>query len=142
VGTWTFEGMSKEGPMGPGGKMSGTDRITWLPGGFFIQRRFDGTSPAGKMEGVEIMGYDAVKKAYFFNFFESTGIMGSGTLTVKGNTWTAQGVGQMGPQTMNQRCTLTFGAGNATLAIKCDMSIDGGKTYAPAFEGTAKKAAK
>ena len=142
IGTWTFEGVAKDSPMGPGGKMTGTDRITWLPGGFFVQRRFDGTSPAGKMEGVEIMAYDGVRKTYTFNFWENSGAMGSGTMTVKGNTWTAQGVGQMGAQTMNQRCTLTFGAGNATLAIKCDLSLDGGKTYSPAFEGTAKKAAK
>jgi hypothetical protein len=47
----------------------------------------------------------------------------------------------MGAMTMQQRCTLTFGAGNATLAIKCEMSMDG-KTWAPTFEGTAKKAAK
>jgi hypothetical protein len=141
VGNWTFDGMAKDGPMGPGGKMTGTDRVVWLPGGFAIQRTFDGTSPAGKMQGVEIVAYDAVKKNYTFNFYESSGAMGTGTMTVNGAVWTSQGVGQMGAMTMQQRCTLTFGAGNATLAIKCEMSMDG-KTWAPTFEGTAKKAAK
>lgn len=138
VGNWTFEGESKAGPMGPAGKMTGTDRITWLPGNFFVQRAFKGTSPAGPMEGVEILAYDTVKKAYTFTFFESSGAMGSGTMTVSGNTWTAQGTGQMAGQTMHQKCTLAFGAGNATLNIKCEMSMDG-KTWAPSFEGVAKK---
>jgi len=82
VGTWTFEGEAKPGPMGPGGKMTGTDRITWLPGGFFLQRSFQGKGPMGEMQGVEIIGYDAIKKTYGFHFFESTGVMGSGTMAV------------------------------------------------------------
>ena len=138
IGTWTFEGVAKDGPMGPGGKMTGTDRISWLPGGFFAQRQFEGTGPSGKMQGVEIFGWDAVKKAYTFTFFESSGVMGSGTMTVNGNTWNAQGTGQMAGMVMHQKCTLTFGAGNTTLNIKCDMSMDG-KTWAPSFEGVARK---
>jgi hypothetical protein len=138
VGNWTFEGVSKDGPMGPGGKLTGTDRITWLPGGFFVQRSFQGKSPMGDMSGIEILAYDAVKKTYTFTFFEGSGVMGSGVMTVSGNTWTANGTGQMGTMTMHQRCTLTFGAGNQTLAIKCDMSMDG-KNWMPNFEGTATK---
>jgi hypothetical protein len=42
---------------------------------------------------------------------------------------------------MQERCALTFGAGNTTLTIKCQASIDG-KTFAPFLEGTATKAAK
>ena len=142
IGTWTFEGVAKDSPMGPGGKMTGTDRISWLPGGFFAQRQFEGTGPMGKMQGVEIFGWDAIKKAYSLSYFESTGVMGSGTMTAKGNVWTGTSTAQMGTMVMHQRCTLTFSAGNATLNIRCDMSTDGGKTFATAFEGTAKKAGK
>ena len=139
VGNWTFAGEMKPGPMGPGGKMTGTDRIAWLPGGFFIERRFDGKSPMGDMHGLEIMGYDSVKKAYTYNFFDSMGTMGAGTMTISGNTWNATGAANSSGETMQERCTLTFGAGNTTLTVKCEASMDGGKTFAPFIEGTATK---
>jgi hypothetical protein len=138
VGDWTFEGEMKPGPMGPGGKMTGTDRVQWLPGNFFVERRFEGRGPMGEMKGVEIMAYDQAKKVYTFNFFDSMGMMGSGTMTVSGDTWTVTGTGNMGGQTMHDRCSLTFGAGASTLMIKCEMSADG-KSFAPSFEGKATK---
>src|SRR5687767_11652293 len=82
VGNWTFEGEMKPGPMGPGGKMTGTDRIQWLPGNFFLERRFEGKGPMGEMKGLEILGYDTAKKAYHYNFFDSMGMTGSGTMKV------------------------------------------------------------
>jgi len=141
IGNWTFAGEMKPGPMGPGGKMTGTDRITWLPGGFFVERRFNGKSPLGEMSGVEILGYDSARKTYTYNFFDNMGTMGAGTITVNGSTWTATGGGSSGGQAFQERCSLTFGAGNTTLAIKCESSADG-KTYAPFLEGTATKVAK
>ena len=140
VGNWTFEGDVKPGPMGPGGKMTGTDRIDWVPGNFFVQRLYKGKSPMGEMQGLEILGYDAAKKVYTFNSFDSMGMRGTGTMTVKGNTWTSTGTATMGTAVMHDRCTLDFGAGTTTLSIKCDMSTDGGKTWSPTFEGKATKA--
>jgi hypothetical protein len=43
VGNWTFSGEMKPGAMGPGGKITGNDRITWMPGGFFVERKFEGS---------------------------------------------------------------------------------------------------
>jgi hypothetical protein len=139
VGNWTFEGEMKPGPMGPGGKMTGTDRIDWTPGNFFVQRSFQGKSPMGEMQGIEILAYDAARKVYTFNSFDSLGMMASGTMTVKGTTWTATGTSTLGATTMRDRCTLEFDAGGSTLTIKCEMSIDG-KTWFPTFEGRATKA--
>ena len=138
VGNWTFEGDVKPGPMGPGGKMTGTDRIDWVPGNFFIQRLYQGKSPMGEMQGLEILGYDAAKKVYTFNSFDSMGMRGSGTLTVKGNTWTSTGTATMGTAVIHDRCTMDFGAGATTLTVKCDMSADG-KSWTPTFEGKATK---
>jgi hypothetical protein len=138
VGNWTFEGEIKPGPMGPGGKMTGTDRIEWAPGNFFVQRSYQGKSPMGEIQGLEIFAYDGAKKVYTFNAFDSLGMMGSGTMTVKNNTWTATGTSTMGDATMHDRCALEFGAGGSTLAIKCEMSTDG-KTWNPTFEGKATK---
>jgi hypothetical protein len=139
VGNWTFEGEMKPGPMGPGGPITGKDRIDWTPGNFFIQRSYQGKSPMGDMQGIEIYGYDAAKKVYTYNSFDSSGMVGSGTLTVKGNTWTTTGTSTIGTTTMRDRCTLEFGAGNSTLAIKCEMLSTDGKTWAPTFVGKATK---
>jgi Protein of unknown function (DUF1579) len=138
VGNWTFDGEMKPGPMGPGGKMTGSDRIQWMPGNFFVERRFEGKGSMGEMKGVEIMGYDAAKKVYTFHSFDNMGMMGSGTMTVKGDTWTVHGTANMAGKVIHDRCNLAFGAGATTLMIKCEMSTDG-KTYTPSFEGKATK---
>ena len=138
VGNWTFEGEMKPGPMGPGGKMTGTDRIQWLPGQFFVERRFEGKGPMGEMKGIEIIGYDAAKKVHSYDFFDSAGMRGSGTMTASGSTWTASGTVNMGGKVMHDRCTLTFGDDSTTLMIKCEMSPDG-EAWAPSFEGKATK---
>ena len=139
VGNWTFEGEMKPGPMGPGGKVTGADRIEWVPGHFFVQRSYQGKSPMGDMQGLEIFAYDAAKKVYTYTSFDSMGMMGSGTMTVKDNTWTTTGTSTMGDATMRDRCTLDFGAAGSTLAIKCEVSTDG-KAWTPTFEGKATKA--
>jgi hypothetical protein len=138
VGNWTFEGEMKPGPMGPGGKVTGTDRVQWLPGGFFLERRFDGKGPAGEMKGVEIMGYDPAKKVYTYTYFDSMGATGSGTMTVSGDTWNATGTTNVGGKSMHERCALTFAAVGTSLNIKCDGSTDG-KSWASTFEGKATK---
>ena len=140
VGNWTFSGEMKPGAMGPGGKMTGSDRINWLPGGFFVERKFEGNMAGMDVKGTEIYGYDAAKKTYTFAGFDSMGGAGTGTMTVKGNVWSASGTMNMAGMTSLERCTLTFGAGNSTLDIKCSSSTDGGKTYAPTIEGKATKA--
>ena len=132
VGNWTFEGEMKPGPMGAGGKVTGTDRIEWAPGNFFVQRSYQ----VGEMQGIEIFAYDGAKKAYTYNSFDSMGMMGSGTMTVKGNAWTTTGTSTIGATTMRDRCALDFGAGGSTLTIKCGMVTDG-KTWTPTFEGRA-----
>ena len=55
VGNWTFVGEMKAGPMGPGGKMTGADRIQWFADNLAIERRFDGKGPMGSINGLEII---------------------------------------------------------------------------------------
>ena len=138
VGNWTFEGEIKPGPMGPAGKVTGTDRIDWVPGNFFVQRLYQGTGPMGEAQGLEILGYDAIKKVYTSNSFDSMGMRGAGTMTVKGITWSLSGTVTIGTTVVHDRCTLDFGAGNTTLTVKCEGSVDG-KSWAPTFEGKATK---
>jgi hypothetical protein len=139
VGTWTFAGEMKAGPMGPGGKLTGTDRIQWVAGGFAVERTFQGQGPMGAISGLEVFAYDSVKKVHTFHIVDSAGGVGSGTATNSGNVWTFTGTGSMGGKTVQDRCTLTFGAGNTTLKIACEMSGDG-KSWAPSIDGMATKA--
>ena len=138
VGNWTFNGEVKSGPMGPGGKMTGTDRVQWLPGNFFVERRFEGKGPMGTMSGVEIIAYDSAKKAYTYTLVDSMGTLGSGTATVSGDRWTFSGTGNMGGKVMQERCNISLAAGGASMKIACEMSADG-KSWMPSFEGTATK---
>src|SRR5687767_9684569 len=125
IGNWNVEGEMKPGPMGPGGKMTGTDRIEWAPGNFFVQRSYQGKSPNGEMQGIEILAYDGAKELYTYHAFDNLGMMASGTMTVRDNTWTTTGTMTLGATTMGDRCSLEFGAGGSTLTIKCDISTDG-----------------
>jgi Protein of unknown function (DUF1579) len=140
IGNWTFVGEAKAGPMGKGGKITGTDRIQWLPGGFFIERRFEGKAPWGEMNGLEIIGYDSAKKVYTYSVFDNMGAAGSGTMTLSGNTWNLTGTMNLGGKSMQERCTLTLANGGASLHIKCDTSTEG-TTWTPSFEGKATKSA-
>ena len=139
VGNWTFVGEMKAGPMGPGGKMTGSDRIQWIANNFAVERRFDGKGPMGTISGLEIITYDTTKKIHSFSYVDSTGAIGSGTATISGSTWTFNGMASTGGQTLHDRCRLTFGTGNTTLKIACEASQDG-KKWAPSFDGTATKA--
>ena len=138
VGNWTFAGEMKPGPMGPGGKITGTDRIQWMPGNFVVERRFEGKGPMGQISGLEVMSYDSAKKVYAYNLFDSMGTLGTGTITVSGDTWTFAGAASMGGKAMQERCSLVFSAGATSLKITCEMSGDG-KSWAPMIEGTATK---
>lgn len=138
VGNWTFTGEAVAGPMGPGGKITGNSRIAWLPDKMSIERVYEGKGPGGEMKGKEVMGYDAAKKVYTFSYSDSSGMKGSGTLTVKDNIWNATGTGDMAGAKFQERCTLTLGAGNTTMNISCQGSADG-KTWAPTFSGVATK---
>jgi len=139
LGNWTFEGEIKPGPMGAGGKITGTDRVQWLPGGFFVERRADGKGPMGEMKALEIMGYDPAKKVYTYTYFDNMGAAGSGTMTPSSDTWNFTGTTSVGGKSMQERCALTFGAAGASLNVKCESSTDG-KSWTPTVEGKATKA--
>src|SRR5262249_28896192 len=137
-GNWTVDGEAKGGPMGPGGKITGTDRWESL-GGFFVQRNFQGKRPAGEFKVVAFLGYDSAKKTYVVSGFTSDGTSTTGTATLNGNTWTLNETATVAGKPMQTRCTLVFAAGNTSFTVKCEGSTDG-KSWAPDFEGKLTKA--
>jgi hypothetical protein len=135
VGTWAYEGESKQSPFSPAGKVVGTDVFEMLPGGFFLSHHWDETNPIGSVKGVETWGYDSIKKSYVFNYYTSVGEMGSGPITANGNVWTSNAIAITfdGKQAWS-RCVSTF-AGAATFTMKCDASADGKTWNTDVFSG-------
>ena len=64
VGQWNYQGEAKASPMGPGGKITGSETCEWFQGGFAVVCRSKGTGPKGPGTGLSVMSYQPAKKAY------------------------------------------------------------------------------
>lgn len=134
VGTWKTDADMKPSPYGPGGKVTGTDRIEWMQGNYFvlIHTNFNGTMGSGVEVGV--MGYDPAKKVYTYASYNSSGEHESATGSVEGDTWTWNSDAGGG---MKWRYTQKM-LSPTSYTIKFEMSPDG-STWATAMEGRATK---
>ena len=137
VGTWTEEGEIKPGMMGPGGKFTGTDRVEWMEGGFFLIGHGEGTSSTGTDKGISFWGYDTERKVYTFSEFNSNGESITATGTVDGDTWTWTNESTMGGKVWKTRYIVKQ-LSPTSYTFKLDMQPEGGQ-WATAFEGKATK---
>ncbi len=105
VGTWTGEITMKEGPLGPGGKMTTTDHCEWFEGKFAVVCRSEGTGPTGPAKGLAIFGYSTEEKVYTYYSVDNSGMamttVSRGTL--QGDTWTYTDRGEMGGRKFESR---------------------------------------
>ena len=108
VGKWSGEGEMKPGPMGPGGKMTSTDTCEWFEGRFSVICRSEGTSPAGPMKSIGILGYSPEEKVYTYYGVGNSGMIMTSIPkgTVQGNTWIYTDEGVMGGQKVKSRVTI------------------------------------
>jgi hypothetical protein len=125
VGNWKSTGEMKPGPMGPGGKITATDKFEWLPGGFFVVLHSKGTSSMGPFEGVAYMGYDVNRKVHTYHEFTSTGEAVTSEGTVTGDTWTWTSEEKQGSTVTNVRVTLKE-VSNTEYTFQLEMSQNGG----------------
>src|SRR3974390_2401618 len=67
AGSWSSAGDLKPGPMGPGGKMTASEKGDWMEGGFFLvlHSTYSGGG-MGSGSGLAIMGYDPLEKVYTY----------------------------------------------------------------------------
>ncbi len=137
VGKWHSTGTMKAGPWGAGGPMSGDDDCAKMPGGFFVVCRSEGSGPMGAMHGLGVMGYDAGKKVYTWNGFNSMGENESAAGRVAGKVWTYTGEHSMGGSSFQTRYTITEGTA-ASYDFKAETSQDG-RTWSPVMEGHVTK---
>lgn len=140
VGKWTEAGEMKPGPMGPGGKFTGTDDCSWTAGGFALLCHDTGDMGAmGKSTGTAMMGYDAEAKTYIYCEVDSMGEMAVSHGKVDGDTWTWEADSTMGGQPMHSRFTFTF-SGKDTFTMKYEGGPNASSMQVM-MEGTGKRPA-
>jgi hypothetical protein len=107
VGQWTYAGEAKASPLGPAGKITGSETCEWFQGGFALVCRSKGTGPKGPSTGMSVVGYDPGQKTYTYYMTSSQGdnffIRGQ----LKGNVWTWEDAMPVDGKPMKIRATVT-----------------------------------
>ncbi|MGH7675073.1 MAG: DUF1579 family protein [Gemmatimonadales bacterium] len=106
AGRWTSTGEMKPGPMGSGGKMTGTTNCEWFAGKLHLVCRGEGTGPGGPMQSLGIMGYNGERKRYTYYGIDNTGSGDPAYGQLTGDTWTWEGESLMGGKAVKQRYTI------------------------------------
>jgi len=106
AGTWTTEGEIKPGPMGSGGRFTGTNRVQWMDGAFFLVTHSEFHGAMGNGEETSYMGYDAADKMYTYDSYSTLGEADHATGNVDGDTWTWQSRTRMSAVTLRGKLTL------------------------------------
>jgi Protein of unknown function (DUF1579) len=136
LGTWKTEGEIKANEFVPAGKSVTTETYTLGPGGFYVE--FD--RPEGQIPRTQgIMAYDSHAKAYTSFYVNSAGLVGTGTGTVDGNTWTFLVEDKVFGRAVKGRTTITT-LSPTQFTIKYEMAAANGR-YTTITEGTATKVA-
>ena len=128
AGRWSYEGETKPGPMGPGGKSKGTETCEWFAGGFQLVCRSQGTGPMGAVKGQSVMAYDPAEKTYTYYAHNNLGQAFFVRGNVSGQVWTWPSEMKMEGKVMNIRVTITELSPTST-SFKLEGSTDGGATW-------------
>src|SRR5262249_40083743 len=137
VGKWRGESEMKPSPFGPGGKVTESEDVEWMPGGFFVVVHSDAKTPMGDGKTLMILGYNPEKKAYTFNAFDNMGQAETATGTFEGDTWTWLSDSMMGAKAVKSRFTMKPPS-PSSYSTKFEMSMDGG-AWATVMEGKTTK---
>ena len=135
LGTWKVESEIKPNGYVPAGKGITTETYTLGPGGFWVERRAEGQIPAT----FGIIAYDSYAKAYVSYYASSVGLVGTGTGSVNGDTWTWTVEDRLAGQAVKGRTTITFPSA-ARYTLKYEM-LDPNGRYVTILEGIATKVA-
>lgn len=125
AGQWKFEGEAKESPLGPAGKMSGTESCEWFAGGFQLVCRTKGTGPRGAFTSMSVLSYDPGRKAYTYYAASSLGDNIFVRGQVQDKVWTWSDEATIEGKKMKIVATVTE-EGAATTSFKLEVSADGG----------------
>jgi hypothetical protein len=137
AGSWTLDGDMKPSAMGPGGKMTETEKCEWMEGGFFIVCHADFKSSMGNGSGITVMGYSTDDKTYTYREFNSWGEFTDSKGSVDGDTWTWTNDEKMGDTTMKGRFKMKI-TSPTSYDFSYEMSQDGSK-WTMVMDGKASK---
>ena len=139
VGAWTLEGDMKPSAMGPGGKVTETEKCDWMDGGFFLVCKVEFKSNTmGDGSGLSVLGYSTEDKTYTYREFNSWGEFTDAKGSLDGTTWTWSSDEKMGSMLMKGRFMMKFTSATA-YDFSFEMSQDGTK-WTLAMDGKAAKA--
>lgn len=124
AGDWSTDTDMKPGPMGPGGKITSTGDAHWMDGKFFMVIHSKFKSAMGDGVSLAVMGFDAEKKVYTYNDFDSMGQAGRAVGTVDGDTWTFNSDENFGGQAFKGRYTMKI-VSPTSYTFKYEISKDG-----------------
>ena len=137
AGTWTIDADMKAGPMGPGGKITQTEKCVWQEGGFYLICNSNYTGAMGGGVGLSVMGYSSEDKVYTYRAFDSWGEFGDSKGTVEGDAWTWTSDMKMGAKTMKARYSMKI-LSPTSYTMAYEISQDGTK-WMTVMDGKAAK---
>jgi len=139
VGNWKSEGVVKENPFMPAGKMTGADRCEWFEGGFAVVCSSEGSGPMGPMKGLGIMGYNAEEKVYVYYGLDNSGMIMTTVPrgTVTGADWVYEDESTMGGKQIKSRYALTQ-TSPTEYTFRWQMADDKG-AWVTLMEGVSRK---
>jgi hypothetical protein len=139
VGDWKYKGTVYDTPERKGGRFEGTQKARMILDGFFLQVDWRDKGDYGDNKGnvdigMDVYGYDPIKRVYTMFGFGGGGGTTTGTLTVEGNTWTQTGSRMTADGKTNQdRYVIVFSEDGKRITVKCEYFADGTK-WSPAFD--------
>ena len=138
VGGWKLEAEMKPGPMGSGGKVTGTSNCSWFDGNFAVVCRDTAQTPIGAMKGMGVLSWDREDKKYAYYGVDSTGMTERAEGTVENDTWVYTNDGKMNGKPFKGRYTIS-NVKPDSYDFKWETSEDG-NTWATAMEGKYRRA--
>lgn len=130
IGTWKFEWNVPESPLGPAGKIKGTETYKKMPDGSY-DSEIAGEGPMGKFKGRALTTYNEKEKLVTRNEKDVFGISITKTGTIGGDLggyytifWETEPIKKDGKTVKLKGKTLMLSPGNYRLQIQ--ISVDGG----------------
>jgi hypothetical protein len=88
------------------GRVDATDTYEWIDGKYAVMHSIESQMGEVKIHGIEMIGYDSERRAYFVSFFDNQGSVGWEELRMEGEKWIWFGKNVMGVK--YHRCTGAF----------------------------------
>lgn len=135
VGNWKFTGETKTSPFGPGGrKFEASERLEWLPGGFFLMAR---SYEGDRWAGLTIIGYDETKKLFTHTTYSAAGEIEVMAGTAKGDIELWTGEAKLAGKPVKQRFTIKK-LSSTLYTFKLEMAPESAN-WSLVYEGQAMK---